>query len=709
MQSADTIQSVAPGLLVPRLEKHFRITFLAIVSLGYLMLYISQLYPLWTLPIAVGTIGYSVKHFQREESLLFDQKTWTILTLLLVVGAVVGVLGKWLDIALTIGAVFFILPLIKLMMVKRDRDYFQLYALAFAQILFSTILTLKLSFGVVFVLYLWLMMWGLILFTFRKSVALYGHQPGFSERVEKAVFRKNYIVFIVGLGLLAVLLTIVIFWVIPRPHRTYMQLGFGIDNQRTTGFAENISLGQMGDIQQNNAPAMRVRVSGKLPPPPYYWKGVVFEQFDGKTWREAKLIRTRIDGRKYFQLAREMPSVDEIFKQEFLLDKADSRYVFHDLTPVAIEGHLGHIYVSASGVYVTARKRWNEHQYIVYSAPLEYGLETEKSIGLSGELPEGLDPRIGELARSLTKDIELPLQKAIALSEHLSHNYEYRMGGGGVVSGGSPLADFLFVTKAGHCEYFASAMAVMLRTLEIPSRVVGGYNQGEYNQIEDYYLVRQSDAHAWVEARIFDPNMGAFRWVRFDPTPSGGSSGEDTLGGFISQYIDALRYRWQRYIIEYSVRDQMAVAMSAAMAWERYQRQGKVPEGVKDAATWTGMLVAAIVGILLLIRVVAFLRVRKRRGVREIERDRLRSIWNRLTRRFAKLGLEWPASEPPRSYLERAARRFPGEARLIEGFSKHFNKIRYEPRPTGGGSELEALEDRLNVLLTRLPKREGSR
>ena len=691
------------GQLVPRLEKHFRFTFLAIVSLGYLMLYLSELYPLWTLPICVAAIGYSVRHFQRDESLIFDQKTWTLITLLLVMGAVVGVFSKWLDIAVTIGGVFFILPLIKLMMVKRDRDYFQLYALAFAQILFSTILTLKLSFGVVFVLYLWLMMWGLILFTFRKSVATHGHQPGFSERVEQAVFRKNYIVFILGLGLLTILITFVLFWVIPRPHRTYMKLGFGIDSGRTTGFAENISLGQMGSIQQNNAPAMRVRVSGQLPPQPYYWKGIVFEKFDGKTWSEANLIRTRIEGRKYFRIVRTMPSPDGVFKQEFLLDKADSRYIFHDLAPMAIEGDLGSIYVGASGVFFTPRKRWNEHQYVVHSGDVEYGLETEKLIELCEELPENLDPRIEELALSLTKDIEHPRQKANVLSEYLKQNYVYRLGGGGTIAAESPLTDFLFVTKQGHCEYFASAMAIMLRTLGIPSRVVGGYSQGEYNQIEDYYLVRQSDAHAWVEARIFDEEYGGFRWLRFDPTPSGGNTPtEDTLGGFIRQYIDALRYRWQRYIIEYSSRDQMAVAMDAALAWEKYQRQGKAPEGVTHAIKMFALIVATVAGLLLLMQAVNFLRKRRRFDALDLERSRLRTIWSKLTGKLGKMGLEWSQSQPPQSYLTEVARRFPQEAALIEGFSKHFNRLRYEPHPGHSSEELNALEERLNVLLDRL-------
>ena len=88
-----------------------------------------------------------------------------------------------------------------------------------------------------------------------------------------------------------------------------------------------------------------------------------------------------------------------------------------------------------------------------------------------------------------------------------------------------PLANFLFERKQGHCEYFASSMAVMLRTLGIPSRVVNGFRTGEFNDLTSQYVVRASNAHSWVEA--YFPGYG---WIAFDPTPGRGDAGAHRLG-----------------------------------------------------------------------------------------------------------------------------------------------------------------------------------
>ena len=124
-----------------------------------------------------------------------------------------------------------------------------------------------------------------------------------------------------------------------------------------------------------------------------------------------------------------------------------------------------------------------------------------------------LDRRIPQLAEQITASADNNYDKAPALEIYLRTHFGYTLQLPRTVPH-DPLANFLFERKQGHCEYFASSMAVMLRTLGIPSRVVNGFRTGEFNDLTSQYVVRASNAHSWVEA--YFPELG---WVAFDPTP----------------------------------------------------------------------------------------------------------------------------------------------------------------------------------------------
>jgi len=135
----------------------------------------------------------------------------------------------------------------------------------------------------------------------------------------------------------------------------------------------------------------------------------------------------------------------------------------------------------------------------------------------------------------------------LQLQEYLRDHYRYTLHLPATVQK-DPLANFLFERKEGHCEYFASAMAVMLRGLGIPARVVNGFRGGEFNDLSGQYLVRARDAHSWVEA--YFPRHG---WVSFDPTPA--SSLPLSKGGWnrVSLYLDAMTSFWRKWIVETTI------------------------------------------------------------------------------------------------------------------------------------------------------------
>src|SRR6202008_2814108 len=169
------------------------------------------------------------------------------------------------------------------------------------------------------------------------------------------------------------------------------------------------------------------------------------------------------------------------------------------------------------------------------------------------QLPQEVDPRIAALARSATQRVSTAYGQAAALETFLKTKYNYTLDLTGN-PGKDPLAHFLFETRAGHCEYFASAMIIMLRTLGIPSREVNGFLPGEFNELGGDYIVRASDAHSWVE--VYFPGAD---WQVFDPTPSA----PESLNGFLTRlgkYIDWIEITWSEWVIGYDFGHQMALA-----------------------------------------------------------------------------------------------------------------------------------------------------
>jgi hypothetical protein len=158
--------------------------------------------------------------------------------------------------------------------------------------------------------------------------------------------------------------------------------------------------------------------------------------------------------------------------------------------------------------------------------------------------------------------------EAKAIEGHLQQDYGYslQMRAGGP----DPLSDFLFNVKTGHCEYFSTAMAVMLRTRGIAARVVNGFLPGEYNDAADAYTVRQSDAHSWVE--VYFPESQS--WVTFDPTPAAGRT-EPISAGLAAQlgkYAEALELIWFQYVVGYDKQEQRSLATSLQNNLFEYRR-----------------------------------------------------------------------------------------------------------------------------------------
>src|SRR5262249_36808620 len=173
------------------------------------------------------------------------------------------------------------------------------------------------------------------------------------------------------------------------------------------------------------------------------------------------------------------------------------------------------------------------------------------------QLPGNLDPRVTQLSNQITAKGTSPLQKASLLEAYLKRNYRYTLSPTWT-PGDQPLSKFLFEAKTGHCEYFSSSMAILLRTAGIPTRLINGFLMGEYNPVGEDYIIRQSDAHSWVEAYI--PGSG---WMEFDPTPPDPNHRDINFAVQVSQYIDAMELFWSSYVLVYDSGTQLQLFRSA--------------------------------------------------------------------------------------------------------------------------------------------------
>ncbi|MBX7244865.1 MAG: DUF3488 and transglutaminase-like domain-containing protein [Candidatus Sumerlaeaceae bacterium] len=161
--------------------------------------------------------------------------------------------------------------------------------------------------------------------------------------------------------------------------------------------------------------------------------------------------------------------------------------------------------------------------------------------------------RLTELAKEWTKGTTTTFEKAMAIENHFQTAFKYSLQR---KAAGNYIEDFLFRAQEGHCEYFATSMAMLMRALGVPARVVNGYYSVEWNDIAKAFTVRQSDAHSWVE--VYFENYG---WMTFDPTPPSGigrATQESAFMVAISRVVDAIKVRWYRYVIDYGIQDQVS-------------------------------------------------------------------------------------------------------------------------------------------------------
>jgi transglutaminase-like putative cysteine protease len=339
-----------------------------------------------------------------------------------------------------------------------------------------------------------------------------------------------------GLALLMVwtmlgvsLLAAGLYLVLPRNPLVALHLNFQ-PFRRLVGFSNSVRLGEIGELQMDRTPAFRVKFLQGVPPPVIRFRGVALADFNGTAWSNTLESWNELPPGSKINIAsdeqRRLPG-QRLFYEVQTLATMD-RVIFSAGVPEYIFLPEGRLRMNAEGSLrqVAASQPLPVYSLSAWMDPKpHYGMHavaSDTSAVLSEErrrryvqLPV-IHPRIRELAESLTGSRHDPLESATLLEHFLLENFSYSLKAN--IGGKEPLLDFLFFTRAGHCEYFASALAVMLRSLRIPARVVTGFNVPLPEAVDGWYVVRSYHAHSWVEVWV-----NGRGWVTFDPTPPGGN------------------------------------------------------------------------------------------------------------------------------------------------------------------------------------------
>ena len=514
-----------------------------------------------------------------------------VLAYLLFYGADLRFLSRSFVIS-TVHLVLF-LAVVKLMTRSSDRDWICLYLISFVELLVASTLSIDITFALSLLLFLFFGVSTLVLLEMRVSNARVQRQrkadpliePGRGTAVGLQVFGRfpagRMAALSVVMTATILVLAVPLFLVLPR-------ISLGARNRphgRTrpvSGFSERVELGEIGTIKESDAVVMKIRLSEPVStlPQSLKWRGVALERFDGRAWTGSRAPRQQIpDSGGYFRLAGSSQGTG-ILWQTCFLEALSTDVLFAASRVLAVSGDLEYLHRDSSGALYTAPHLHRKLRYTAISdispinpelIPREQGAAPALVSASCLQLPS-LDPRIAELARQVTEPERQAFAKARALERHLKESYRYSLELKGKPANPDPLAAFLFESRAGHCEYFATAMAVMLRQIGIPARLVNGFRTGEYNTLGDAWVVRQYDAHSWVEA-YFNP----YGWIEFDPTPAEPRQERSALARWLTGVTEAVDMWWWDGVVAYDIWKQSYLAGS--MLSELRNVQARISQG----------------------------------------------------------------------------------------------------------------------------------
>lgn len=454
------------------------------------------------------------------------------------------------------------LAVARVMTATTNRDYFFVKLIAFLELLAATLLSDNLSFFVFLTLF---MIFGVA--TFCCSEIRRSSQLSDVCVIGIPSFHGKLAGLTAGVTAGIIVLTGGLFFLLPRTARAAFR-SLVSERYHLPGFSSEITLGQIGELKQQSTPVLHALIESPNDKLALKWRGSGLTQFDGKRWYNPPGQLEQIAARNGDMMITPAPQRNsgKVVSYKVHVSQIETDTLFLAGIPELIRVSGARTIVRGPGeTYRTGfgsadgRTYWGVGNLPAPDAPPQIGIQPlpEQSFHEHLLLPGSTDSRILELARQAGTGSSA-LEQARSIERFLRTKYSYTTE---LLSEpvADPLAHFLFTRKEGHCEYFASAMAVMLRVVHIPSRVATGFQSGQYNPMTGLHVIRASDAHSWVEAWI--PGKG---WTTFDPTPpdSRQNQGFAAVWSQLLLYMDAADTFWRQWVVDYDIQRQISLVAS---------------------------------------------------------------------------------------------------------------------------------------------------
>jgi len=639
----------------------------------------------------------------------------------------------------------------KLLLPKSDRDCAQILLISLMNVAVAAIVTVNVFFAVTFVLYSGTAIWGLILLHFDREVgqARHVYLPGGADTARPAssvnmreVLSSRFLWTVVAVIVVTWVFNGLIFLFSPRVPAGFIHVNPMGFLSRLTGYSDSVTLGEIGRILQNDTPVMHVwmRTSQGKPitgPNQFYWRGSTYQHYDGRQWhRHAPGINPQHVLKHQMLPFERFPRSGlrnlRWIQQEITLEPIGTRTLFtppgfaaircnglrmirDDLQDDTIQAdRVPNTFTRYTTISAVTRDRELTPRPLrrLHSPHDERRFLTEYL-----RVPPEISRRVVDLAREIAPAGRYPtaLEQARRVEAYLARNYAYTLDLDADPDV-EPVEDFLFNRRKGHCEYFASSMVILLRALNIPSRLVSGFHGGQWSDVGEWYVVKQSDAHAWVEAYFGDDG-----WLRFDPTPSAARTQLAAGGAFgpMDRWIDYVRTTWINYVVQYDREQQSALL-------ERTRRASRgLREAMGSTFSTIGALLKSILHVLtdakrlttlegvltlagalgfsttivltmrwLLIKLVRWMReALRRRRVRRLGRAHI-AFYQELERTLTKKGFVRSSDTTPREFIDQVAERMHGIRDALEELTDAFYRVRF-----GEGTLDPAQENRFRSVI----------
>lgn len=431
-----------------------------------------------------------------------------------------------------------------------------------------------------------------------------------------------------------------------------------------SGLSDTMAPGNLAQLSLSDATAFRALFKGPVPKPrQLYWRGPVLWDFDGRTWRT---------GPRKSRAADEVEGGESKFEYSVVLEPHNRNWLFALETAASLPPNS---WLSNDGQILsnTEVRRRMRYEMTSVSGGRRTSPETPGSLARATMLPRGYNPRalalVADWRRSISGD-EAMITHAIAWLREQSYVYTLLP----PLLGRDSVDEFLFDSKRGFCEHFASAFVVLMRAAGVPARVVTGYLGGDFNPRDGYVTVRQAEAHAWAEVYV-----AARGWIRIDPTAvsvpgriESGMAGAVPSGDpvpFLMRpdfaWLKSLRYNWEALTNQWNL---WVLGYNTERQRDFLSRIGLNDADWKDLAT----LLVSTLGVIIIVLLAWSLK-------RLARPDPVQRSWLAFCRKLAAAGLRRDEHEGPRDFSERAARRFPALATAIVTLTEHYVSLRYGP------------------------------